>query len=166
MTVPFKFHKEQQCNGEKKVEDIRSQAATFNGTMSPLFPLAVTFLVLPWKSKRGKIALVLYLATVSSLLPIHLFGNFMVASLICPLRTLVKHSCWNRVGFPMWTVRVTSVVPSLYCPPESTRYISSVYMIQAWSQTKKFFYLLLHDCFVHKPKEETRFSQVSLALVT
>ncbi|KAL1506940.1 hypothetical protein AB1Y20_007804 [Prymnesium parvum] len=39
---------------------------------------------------------------------------------MCPLRTLVKHSTCQRVGVPRWKVRVTSVVPHSYCPPESS----------------------------------------------
>ena len=38
-----------------------------------------------------------------------------------PFRTSVKRSCISRVGLPMATVRVMSVVPSRYWPPESTR---------------------------------------------
>jgi hypothetical protein len=29
-----------------------------------------------------------------------------------------RSTCW-AVGVPVWKVRVTSVVPSVYCPPES-----------------------------------------------
>ena len=51
-------------------------------------------------------------------------GKMEVARLIWPLRTRVKHWRSNVVGLPKWKVRVTSVVPSLYWPPESHRYIS------------------------------------------
>ena len=40
---------------------------------------------------------------------------------IWPLRTRVKRSFISDVGVPTMIVRVTSVVPSGYWPPESTR---------------------------------------------
>ena len=36
------------------------------------------------------------------------------------MSTRVKHSRCHAVGSPMCIVRVTSVVPMSYCPPEST----------------------------------------------
>jgi hypothetical protein len=38
-----------------------------------------------------------------------------------PFSTRVKRSFISGVGVPTITVRVMSVVPSGYCPPESTR---------------------------------------------
>ena len=40
-----------------------------------------------------------------------------------PLSTRVKHSRCHGVGVPRWKVRVTSVVPVAYWPPESRRII-------------------------------------------
>ncbi len=51
-------------------------------------------------------------------------GKRAVAIAIWPFSTSVNRSCISRVGVPMATVRVTSVVPSRYCAPESTRYSS------------------------------------------
>ncbi len=48
-------------------------------------------------------------------------GKRAVAMAICPFSTSVKRSCISRVGLPIATVRVMSVVPSRYCAPESTR---------------------------------------------
>ena len=44
-----------------------------------------------------------------------------VATAMWPFRTRVRRSRLSSVGSPMTTVRVMSVVPSTYCPPESTR---------------------------------------------
>ena len=48
-------------------------------------------------------------------------GKRAVAMAMWPLSTSVKRSCISRVGLPMATVRVMSVVPSRYWAPESTR---------------------------------------------
>lgn len=37
---------------------------------------------------------------------------------------------YSGVGFPKWKVLVTSVVPSKYCPPESTKWIISFVMVE------------------------------------
>ena len=42
-----------------------------------------------------------------------------------PFSTRVKRSFISAVGSPTITVRVMSVVPSMYCAPESMRKISS-----------------------------------------
>ena len=48
-------------------------------------------------------------------------GNTAVAMAIWPLSTRVKRSRISSVGSPIGTVRVMSVVPSTYWPPESIR---------------------------------------------
>ena len=52
------------------------------------------------------------------------FGNTRREMPIMPLSTRVKRSCISADGAPTMTVRVMSVVPSRYCPPESMRKIS------------------------------------------
>ena len=47
-------------------------------------------------------------------------GKTAVARPMCPLSTRVKHSRCHAVGSPRCIVRVTSVVPMSYWPPEST----------------------------------------------
>ena len=53
--------------------------------------------------------------------PVVPFGKRAMASAMWPRRTRVNRSRCSAVGGPMATVRVTSVVPSRYCAPESTR---------------------------------------------
>ena len=48
-------------------------------------------------------------------------GKVAVARAICPFKTSVNILRCSALGAPMVTVRVTSVVPSRYWPPESTR---------------------------------------------
>ncbi len=48
-------------------------------------------------------------------------GNTARAMAMWPLSTSVKRSRISGVGSPTATVRVMSVVPSWYCPPESIR---------------------------------------------
>ena len=43
-------------------------------------------------------------------------GNTAVSIAICPCSTRVKARRWSGVGVPKCSVRVTSVVPSRYCP--------------------------------------------------
>lgn len=62
-----------------------------------------------------------------------LFGNTALASPIIPFSTLVKQSFSWSVGVPMWTVLVTSVVPSLYWAPLSHRYNSDRVIVRAES---------------------------------
>ena len=52
-------------------------------------------------------------------------GKRAVASAIWPFSTRVKRSFISAVAVPTMMVRVTSVVPSGYCAPESSRKISS-----------------------------------------
>ena len=64
-------------------------------------------------------------ASVSSCAPVVPFGKRAVAIAIWPFSTRVKRSRKRssraRGGVPIGTVRVMSVVPSRYCPPESIR---------------------------------------------
>ena len=57
-------------------------------------------------------------------LPVVPTGNRTVETPIMPLRTRVNRSFISGVGSPTMTVRVMSVVPSWYWPPELMRKIS------------------------------------------
>lgn len=49
-------------------------------------------------------------------LPVVPFGNTAASMAICPCNTRVKERRCSAVGVPKCRVRVTSVVPSRYCP--------------------------------------------------
>jgi hypothetical protein len=53
--------------------------------------------------------------------PFVLFFNLKSATAICPFKTLVKIFLILLLELSSEIVRVTSVVPKAYCPPESTR---------------------------------------------
>lgn len=65
------------------------------------------------------------LAKASSAQPGVPSGNTHESKLRFPCSTRVKHSFWYREGSPKCKVRVTSVVPSEYWPPESSKSIES-----------------------------------------
>lgn len=60
-------------------------------------------------------------AKLSSWAPVVPSGKIAVAMAIWPLRTRVKRSFISSLASPTGITRVTSVVPSAYWPPESTR---------------------------------------------
>ena len=64
------------------------------------------------------------LAFLSIKSPLLILFKSVVTTAICPLRTLVKIFRILSVGLLKQTVLVTSVVPNLYCPPESHKKIS------------------------------------------
>ena len=65
-------------------------------------------------------------ANESSCAPVVPSGNTAVAIAIWPLSTRVKRARISALGSPSAMVRVMSVVPSSYWPPESIRNSSSV----------------------------------------
>ena len=58
----------------------------------------------PWKFVQGGYS------------PVVPFGNTALSMAICPCNTRVKERRCSAVGVPKCRVRVTSVVPSRYCP--------------------------------------------------
>ena len=65
-----------------------------------------------------------FLANLSIKAPLNFCFKLQVTTAICPFKTLVK-LFFNLIGIvPLHVVLVTSVVPHLYCPPESINKIS------------------------------------------
>jgi len=73
----------------------------------------------PWSKSRPRLHSGAR-ARVSSAEPVVPAGKRIRASARWPFSTSVKRSAISGVGVPIASVRVTSVVPSRYCAPEST----------------------------------------------